>query len=130
MRQQRGRHRIKDEDRSPRTPLGVVRLLANAANAGERIGAFCGAIHKIQGEPAVRRIQGVLGFVKKYGAARVEDAFGAALDLEAYDFGFVRRYLERVADPPVSLRQVDPLIRQLTLYRDLIAEKTKETEEE
>ena len=42
---------------------------------------------------------------------------------------FVRHYLERVADPPVSLRQVDPLIRQLTLYRDLIAEKTKETDE-
>ena len=127
VRQQRGRHRIKDEDRSPRTPLGVVRLLANA---GERIGAFCGAIHKIQGEPAVRRIQGVLGFVKKYGAARVEDACSAALGLEAYDYSFVRHYLERVADPPVSLRQVDPLIRQLTLYRDLIAEKTKETDEE
>ena len=130
VRQQRGRHRIKDEDRSPRTPLGVVRLLACAAHAGQRIGAFCAAIHEIQGEPAVRRIQGVLGFVKKYGAARVEDSCGAALDLEAYDFGFVRRYLERVADPPVSLRQVDPLIRQLTLYRDLIAEKTKETDEE
>ena len=27
---------------------------------------------------------------------------------------------------PLSLRQVDPLIRQLTLYRDLIEEKTKE----
>lgn len=130
VRQQRGRHRIKDEDRSPRTPLGVVRLLARAANAGQHIGAFCAAIHQIQGEPAVRRIQGVLGFVKKYGAARVEDACGAALDLEAYDYSFVRRYLERVADPPVSLRQVDPLIRQLSLYRDLIASKTKETDEE
>jgi hypothetical protein len=27
------------------------------------------------------------------------------------------------------LRQVDPLIRQLTLYRDLIQERTKETTE-
>lgn len=130
VRQQRGRHRIKEEDRSPRTPLGVVRLLARAANAGQRIGAFAAAIHELQGEPAVRRIQGLLGFVKKYGAARVEEACGAALDLQAYEFGFVRRYLERVADPPVSLRQVDPLIRQLTLYRDLIAQKTKETDEE
>jgi hypothetical protein len=130
VRQQRGRHRIEDEDRSPRTPLGVVHLLARSAHTGQRTGAFCAAIHEIQGEPAVRRIQGVLGFVKKYGASRVEDACGAALDLEAYDFGFVRRYLERVANPPVSLRQVDPLIRQLTLYRDLIAEKTKETDEE
>jgi hypothetical protein len=27
------------------------------------------------------------------------------------------------------LRQIDPLIRQLTLYRDLIEERTKETHE-
>jgi hypothetical protein len=27
------------------------------------------------------------------------------------------------------LRQVDPLIRQLTLYRDFIADKTKEEDE-
>ena len=130
LRQQRGRHRIKDEDRSPRTPPGVVHLLARAATAGQHIGAFCAAIHHLQGETAVRRIQGVLSFVKKHGTARVEDACGAALDLEAYNYGFVRRYLERVANPPVSLRQVDPLIRQLTLYRDLIAEKTKETNQE
>ena len=29
---------------------------------------------------------------------------------------------------PLSLRQVDPLIRQLTLYRDFIENKTKENE--
>ena len=130
LRQQRGRHRFKDEDRSPRTPIGVVRLLARATAAGRRTGAFCAAIHNLQGEPAVRRVQGVLGLVKKYGAARVDDACGAALEMEAYDARFVRRYLERVANPPVSLRQVDPLIRQLTLYRDLIEERTKEPEEE
>ncbi len=38
----------------------------------------------------------------------------------------VRRYLERNSQPPLSLRQVDPLIRQLHLYRDLIQERTKE----
>jgi hypothetical protein len=41
----------------------------------------------------------------------------------------VRRYLERNAQPPLSLRQVDPLIRQLTLYRDLIEERTNPTQE-
>jgi hypothetical protein len=30
---------------------------------------------------------------------------------------------------PLSLRQVDPLIRQLTLYRDFIQDKTKENTE-
>jgi hypothetical protein len=38
----------------------------------------------------------------------------------------VRNYLERRCAPPVTLRQVDPLIRQLTLYRDLLDNKTKE----
>jgi hypothetical protein len=40
----------------------------------------------------------------------------------------VRRYLERSPQLPLSLRQVDPLIRQLTLYRDFIENKTKESE--
>ncbi len=53
-----------------------------------------------------------------------------AMEMEVYTYPFVRRYLERNAQPPVSLRQVDPLIRQLTLYRDLIQERTKETNEE
>ena len=130
VRQQRGRHRINDEDRSQRTSLGVLQLLARAAKAGERTGAFCVKIDELQSETAVRRIQGILSFVKKHGAARVEDACATALDLEAFDYGFVKRYLKRKVEPPVSLLQVDPLIRQLTLYRDLIAEKTKETDQE
>jgi hypothetical protein len=129
LRQQRGRHRIKDEDRPKRTPLGTVQLLARANQIAENIGAFCTALHTRQGEPAVRRIQGILSFHRKYGVARVEEACAAALELEAYDYRFVRRYLERRCEPPVSLRQVDPLIRQLTLYRDLIEEKTKENKQ-
>ena len=129
LRQQRGRHRIKDEDRPKRTPLSVLQLLARAQKAGPHIGTFCATLHARQGEPAVRRVQGILSFHKKYGVARVEEACAAALELEAFDFRFVRRYLERRSGPPVSLRQVDPLIRQLTLYRDLIEEKTKETNE-
>jgi hypothetical protein len=74
----------------------------------------------------VRRIQGLLSYLKKYGAARVDEACAIALEMEVSDFRFVRRYLERNAQPPVSLQQVDPLIRQLTLYRDLIQERTKE----
>ena len=78
----------------------------------------------------MRRIQGILSFTKKYGVARVDDACVAALELEAYDYRFVRRYLERTSRPPVSLRQVDPLIRQLTLYRDLIDERTQQDTQE
>ena len=39
-------------------------------------------------------------------------------------YRFLRRHLERRPTVPLSLRQVDPLIRQLTLYRDLIDQKT------
>jgi transposase len=126
FRQERGRHRIKDEDRPKRTPLGTVQLLARAERTGSHIGTLSHALHRLQGEPAIRRIQGLLAFAKKYGVARVDDACAVALEVEAYDFRFVRRYLERNSQPPLSLRQVDPLIRQLHLYRDLIQEKTKE----
>jgi transposase len=127
LRGERGRHRIQEEDRSRRTPMGVIQLLARATQAGQNIGSFCQAIHSRQGEVAVRRMQGILSFAKKYGAARVDDACAAALELEAYDYRFVRRYLEHHSKPPLSLRQVDPLIRQLNLYRDLIDERTKES---
>jgi hypothetical protein len=40
----------------------------------------------------------------------------------------VRRYLERGPQLPLSLRQVDPLIGDLTEYRDFIQSKTKESE--
>ena len=45
---------------------------------------------------------------------------------EFADYRFVRRYLERHAPAPLTLRQVDPLIRELTHYRDVIARKTQE----
>jgi len=128
LRGERGRHRIKEEDRPHRTPIGVVQLLARMATAGEHTGQLCKLMHAQQGELAVRRIQGILSFTKKYGIASVEDACAAALELEAIDYRFVRRYLERSSQPPITLRQVDPLIRQLNLYRDLIEERTKEEE--
>jgi transposase len=126
--QRRGRHRVAPEDRSPKTPPGVLELLARARRAGLHIGTLCETMHARQGPEAVRRIQGVLGFLKKYGAARVDEACAVANELEAYEYRFVRRYLERQARPPISLKQVDPLIRQLHLYRDLITERTQ-TEE-
>ncbi len=129
-REKRGRHRIKDEDRSKRTPLGTVQLLARTAKAGLHIGQFSKALYQLQAEAAVRRIQGILAFTRKYGVARVDDACATALELEAYDYRFVRRYLERRSQPPVSLRQVDPLIRQLTLYRDLIEQRTQPNHQE
>jgi transposase len=124
LREPRGRHRIHDDDRPQRTPLGTLQLLARAEKAGSHVGAFSKAMHREQGQPAVRRIQGLLSFQRKYGAARVDEACAMALEMEISDFRFVRRYLERNLQPALTLRQVDPLIRQLSLYRDLIQERT------
>jgi hypothetical protein len=75
------------------------------------------------------RILGVLSLAKKYGAPTVDDACAAALEMGVCEYRFVRRYLERNPQLPLSLRQVDPLIRELTQYRDLINDRTKEMEE-
>src|SRR6185437_3664543 len=130
LRESRGRHRIHDDDRPQRTPLGTLQVLARAARTGEHIGAFAKGVHQHQGQVAVRRILGLLSSAKKYGAARVDEACAMALEMEAFDCRFVRRYLERNLQPALSLRQVDPLIRQLTLYRDLIQERTDPTPNE
>ena len=128
LRQTRGRHQIKDEDRPQKTPLTTMQLLARADRAGSQIGVLCRSMHRKHGEMAVRRIQGVLSLAKKYGVASVDDACAAALQIGVCEYRFVRRYLERNPQLPLSLRQVDPLIRQLTLYRDFIQDKTKESD--
>jgi transposase len=125
LRQARGGHRIQDQDRPQRTPLSTQQLLSRADHAGSQIGALCRGMHRQYGETAVRRILGVLSLAKKHGAASVDDACAAALEVGSCEYRFVRRYLERQPQLPLSLRQVDPLIRQLTEYRDFIEQKTK-----
>ena len=125
-RQPPGRHAIHPEDRPARTPPTTLTLLARALRAGAHVGTLCETIHRRDGQIGVRRILGVLTLVKKHGAAAVEDACAAALELQVADYRFVRRYLERQPAAPLTLRQVDPLIRDLTHYRDVIARNTRE----
>lgn len=125
LRLHRGGHRIQDQDRSPKTPLSTQQLLARCEKAGPHIGALCQSLHRHDGPIAVRRILGVLSLAKKYGAASTDAACAVALETGTAQYRFVRRYLERQPQAPLSLRQVDPLIRQLTLYRDLIQHRTE-----
>jgi transposase len=129
LRQKRGWYRIQTEDRPKRTPLRTSQLLWRAGRAGLHIGTLCDAIHRQEGEVGVRRILGVLSLAKKYGTAAVDEACAAALEMGVQEYRFVRRYLERHPQAPLSLQQVDPLIRELVQYRDLIDYRTKEVEE-
>jgi len=124
VRTRRGFHRIPESDQPPRTPRTTEALLRRAHHAGTNIGTLCEQIYRTDGAPGVRRILGVLALARKHGPAVVDDAALAALEVGAPSYRFVRRYLERRPHAPVTLRQVDPLIRQLTLYRDFIDQKT------
>ena len=125
--QKRGQHRIQELDRSPRTPRRVHQLLWRTEQAGSHIGTFCHALHRSQGQIAVRRIQGVLAMAKKFGTPAVDKACAVALEMGVHEYRFVKHYLKHCSPAPLSLQQVDPLIRNLLEYRDLIQQKTKET---
>jgi len=124
LRAPRGYHRIDDRDRPARTPPTTLALLGRAATAGAAIGTVCGQIHAQGTAHSVRQILGVLALAKKHGVAVVEEAAKTALEVGVPTYRFLRKYVERRPPLPLTLRQVDPLIRQLTLYRHLIDQKT------
>lgn len=124
LRTRRGHHRVADTDRPTRTPAKTLTLLATARTAGPHIGALCDHLHRTEGVLAPRRILGVLALARKHGPALTDEAAHFALEAGAPSYRFLRRYLERVKVPAVALTQIDPLIRQLTLYRDLIDRRT------
>jgi transposase len=127
VRQKRGWYRIKTEDHPKQRPLRVSQLLWRSGRAGTHIGTLCNLIYNQLGEPGVRRVLGVLSLAKKFGTAAVDEACAVALDVGVHELRFVRRYLER--GPQLTLRQVDPLIRELVQYRDLINLRTQEPKE-
>jgi hypothetical protein len=129
LRQKPGVHTMQAQDRPAHTPLPTHQLLARTTKAGVHIGRLCHALHQQQGQTAIRRIQGVLALAKKFGAPAVEHACATALERGIPDYRFVKRYLEHGPQLPLSLRQVDPLIRELIQYRDLIEQRTTNPQE-
>lgn len=128
LRRERGRRAIHSDDRPSRTPPTTIELLARAGRAGGHIGTVAQRIHAADGEAGVRRILGVLSLAKKHGGVTVDEACAAALEMGVPTYRFVKRYLERGSPLRLGLKQVDPLIRQLTEYRDLIDRMTRSPE--
>jgi transposase len=124
--QRRGGRRVLDKDRPAKTPKSTLHLIGELTRAGRHVAALADRMHrKHGGEDVIRKLQGVRSLVKKYGAASVDEASAALLELGLSDYRSLRRYLERRPAAPLSLAQVDPLIRQLSHYRDLIHQKTQ-----
>jgi hypothetical protein len=124
----RGWRHVHPSDVPARTPATTLQLLTRARLAGAAIGKLCDAIHARSGEAGVRRILGVLSLVKKHGAKPVDDACQCALEVGFPDYRFVKKWIERHPPAPLSLRQVDPLIRELVEYRELVSQLTSPTE--
>lgn len=122
-RQERGRHCIPDEDKPAQTPRSTAQLLARCGKIGPHAGTVAEQIYRRDGPASIRRIMGLTGLARKHGATLTDEACAVALEVGLPDnpYAFVRRWLER--QPAVTLRQVDPIIRQLSLYRDLIDRK-------
>ena len=57
--QKRGGYRVRPEDNPKKTPWTTVQLLARAARGRSHIGELAKAIHRRQGEAAIRRILGL-----------------------------------------------------------------------
>lgn len=116
-----GGRRVLDADRPRRTPSSTAHLLGQLSHAGQHVGAFGEKLTAAHGpEDVIRKLQGVRALVKKHGAASVDEAAGVLLEMRVYDYRSLRRYLERRKPAPLSLKQVDPLIRELSMYRDYI----------
>lgn len=129
LRQERGRCRITEEDKPAKTPRTTAQLLARCAKIGAHIGTLAERMYARGGQSEIRRILGITSLARKHGAALTDDACAAALDcgIPTNPYRFVRLWLERRT--PLTLRQVDPIIRQLTLYRDLIDQRSQENQE-
>ena len=117
------------EDNPKKTPFTTAQLLARAARAGSHIGTFCEAIHRHQGESGIRRILGVLSLAKKFGAACRRGCLRRRTRTARLRIP-LRPPLIWSAGHNCTLRQVDPLIRELTHYRDLINTKIQEQNHE
>lgn len=122
-----GRYRIEDRDKPARTPPTTLALLNRALGAGHAMGTIARHLVATDTAHGIRQILGLLALAKKHGVAVVEEAARAALEIGVPTYRFVRKYVERRPPLPLTLRQVDPLIRQLTLYRDLVDQKTGES---
>jgi len=130
LRGQPGRHRTAREDRPAPTPKRLHEILQRAQRIGENIATLCREIHQREGDLGSRRILGVINLAKRFGPTVVDDACAAALEMGTPTYRFVRRYIERRPSLPLTLKQVDPLIRQLTDYRDLIDHMTNQSQQE
>jgi transposase len=95
------------------------RLRRMAADHGEAIGVYAAALLDTPLPwTKMRQVYRLLGLVKKWGPARVEQACRRALDAEAIDVNLVSRMLERGREAVEPDARPDPVVVQGRFARD------------
>jgi hypothetical protein len=117
LRTRRGWHRIHDA--IARAHAASTLALLARATGGPAIGTVCTHIHQHDGVPRRPPILGVLALARNTARRRRGRRESGARDRRA-DLSLSAEVRRPPPPVPLTLRQVDPLIRQLTLYRDLI----------
>jgi len=110
--QKRGGHRIRDEDRPKRTPQHTHQLLARAHKAGSQHRRRLRRHPPSSGRGWSPPHPGHALAGQEIRQCGLRPGLRAALELGVSEYQFVRRYLERSPQAPLSLRQIDPLIRR------------------
>src|SRR5438105_346044 len=106
--------------RASRTRRRRCVVCASNRSRKRRRGAIADAVYADNRILGVRRVLGLCGLAKKHGVIAVERAAKVALDAGALTYRAVKACLVHHQATPLALRQVDPLIRGLTEYRDLV----------
>jgi transposase len=104
----------------------TAELVQRGHRLGQNIGVVCAAVAATDLEEfAIRRLRSLLTMAEKFGADHVEIGCRVAIAAGAPTHRCVRAWLDH--HPPAPLAQVNPLIRELTAYRDVVARRTSTT---
>ena len=123
LEQKRGGHRIREADRPRRTPQHTVACWRGPTRPEPASARSATPSIIVRARPGCAASWACSRWLRSMVADCDRDACAAALELGVAEYRFVRRYLERSPQAPLSLRQVDPLIRELVQYRDLIQQR-------
>lgn len=110
-----------------KTSRRLAKVIEQAAHIGPSVANVCRNIASAEQEAVAERyVRGVINLAKKHGAQDLEHACGFALEHHLATYRFIRRYLEHRPTTGTALRQIDPLIRELSNYKALLEQRMEE----
>ena len=109
------------------TSRRTEKLVTQASTIGVSVAVVCRRIADVEDDPvAARYVRGLIALAKKHSLGDLESACSFALQNGLPTYRFVRCYLEHRPTAGAALRQIDPLIRELSKYKELLEQRMEE----